>query len=101
MPLSSILPVSRIYIDHLTSVASSIHISRGDSKNLSSIWKKSPTSTAPLSVYLYNFFRHLKNRIRFVLAGLHSAPKEVFELAKLHDVFEIFPDVAAAMKVNS
>jgi hypothetical protein len=31
---------------------------------------------------------------------MHSAPKEVLELANLHDVFEIFPDVAAAMKVN-
>jgi hypothetical protein len=35
------------------------------------------------------------------LASLHGAPKEVFELAKFHNAFEIFPDVAAAMKVNS
>ena len=35
------------------------------------------------------------------MAGLHRAPKEVFELTKLHNVLEIFPDVAAAMKVNS
>ena len=46
------------------------------------------------------FFQTLKEEGRFVLAGLHGAPKEVFELVKLHNVFEIFPDVAAAMKVN-
>ena len=71
-------------------------ILRGDSKNLSPIWRKSSNSTAPLSVHSCNFFRYLKKRV-----DLHGASKEVFELAKLHNVFEIFSDMAAAMKVNS
>ena len=40
----------------------------------------------------------LKDKGRFVLAGLHGAPKEVFELAKLYEVFQIFPDVPSAME---
>ena len=47
------------------------------------------------------FFQILKEEGRFVLTGLHGAPTEVFELTKLHNIFEIFSDVAAAMKVNS
>ena len=47
-------------------------------------------------------FQRLKEEDRlYILAGLYGAPKEVFELAKLHDVFEIIPDVAAYIKANS
>ncbi len=33
----------------------------------------------------------------FMLAGLHGAPREVFEMAKLHNVFSIYPDLTAAL----
>lgn len=34
---------------------------------------------------------------KFLLAGLQGAPKEVFAMAKLHDVFEMHPDIASAI----
>jgi hypothetical protein len=37
----------------------------------------------------------------FMLAGLHGAPMEVFEMAKLHDVFSIYPDLTAALDSQS
>ena len=33
----------------------------------------------------------------FMLAGLHGAPREVFEMAKLHNVFSIYLDLTAAL----
>ena len=53
--------------------------------------------SSTISVFIH-WHQTLHEKGRFVLAGLHGSPKEVFELAKLHDVFEIFPDVTAAMK---
>ena len=47
-----------------------------------------------ISVFIH-CYQMLKDEGRFVLAGIHGAPKEVFELAKLH---EVFPDVPSAMK---
>ena len=35
------------------------------------------------------------------MAGLHGAPNEVFDLAKSHDVFEVFSDVFGVIKTNS
>jgi hypothetical protein len=42
----------------------------------------------------------LKEKGRCVLASFQGPSKEVFGLAKLHDFFEIFPDMATAMKAS-
>ena len=75
------------------------YIERGFKKFILNLEKVTYLDSATISTFI-QFFQTLKEEGRFVLAGLHGAPKEVFELAKLHNVFEIFPDVAAAMKVN-
>ena len=35
---------------------------------------------------------------RLVLVGLNGSPKEVFEMAKLHDVFNVSPELPDALK---
>ena len=76
------------------------YIERGFKKFILNLDKVTYLDSSTISVFIH-CFQTLKDEGRFVLAGLHGAPKEVFELAKLHDVFEIFPDVPAAMKGNS
>ena len=75
------------------------YIERGLKKFILNLEKVTYLDSSTISTFI-QFFQTLKEEGRFVLAGLHCTPKEVFELAKLHNVFEIFPDVAAAMKVN-
>jgi hypothetical protein len=43
-------------------------------------------------------YQILKDEGQFVLAGLQGSPKELFGMAKLHDVFQIFPDVSKLME---
>ena len=101
IPLSSILPVSWISINSPDlSRLIDAYIERGFKKFILNLEKVTYLDSSTISTFI-QFFQTLKEEGRFVLAGLHGAPKEVFELAKLHNVFEIFPDVAAAMKVNS
>jgi anti-sigma B factor antagonist len=76
------------------------YIERGFKKFILNLEKVTYLDSSTISIFIH-CFQILKDEGRFVLAGLHGAPKEVFELAKLHDVFEIFPDVAAAMQTNS
>ncbi|HCG73572.1 MAG TPA: anti-sigma factor antagonist [Nitrospina sp.] len=76
------------------------YIERGFKKFILNLEKVTYLDSSNISTFI-QFIQTLKEEGRFVLTGLHGAPKEVFELAKLHNVFEIFPDVAAAMKVNS
>ena len=76
------------------------YIERDFKKFILNLEKVTYLDSSTISIFIH-CFQILKDEGRFVLAGLHGAPKEVFELAKLHDVFEIFPDVAAAMQTNS
>jgi anti-sigma B factor antagonist len=76
------------------------YIEMGFKKLILNLKKFTYLDNSTISTFI-QILQTLKEEDRFVLAGLHGAPKEVFELVKLHDVFEIFPDVAAAMKVNS
>ncbi|MDC1122443.1 STAS domain-containing protein [Nitrospinaceae bacterium] len=76
------------------------YIERGFKKFILNLEKVTYLDSSTISTFI-QFFQALKEEGRFVLTGLHGAPKEVFELAKFRNVFEIFPDVAAAMKVNS
>ena len=39
------------------------------------------------------YCQRLKDEARFVLEGLQGSSKELFDMAQLHDVFQISPDV--------
>ena len=45
-----------------------------------------------VSVLIY-YCQILKDEGRFVLEGFQGSPKELFDMAQLHDVFQIFSDV--------
>ncbi|GJL79410.1 MAG: hypothetical protein NPINA01_23990 [Nitrospinaceae bacterium] len=53
--------------------------------------------SSTISVFINCFQTLEKAKGAFLLAGLQGAPKETFEMAKLHDVFELYPDVASAL----
>ncbi len=54
--------------------------------------------SSTISVFIHCFQTLEKSQGKFVLAGLQGAPKEIFEMAKLHDVFELYPDITSAIK---
>ena len=76
------------------------YIESGFKKFVINLEKVTYLDSSTISTFLH-FFQTLKEEGRFVLASLHGGPKEVFELAKLHDVFENFPDVVTYIKANS
>jgi anti-anti-sigma factor len=53
--------------------------------------------SSTISVFIHCYQR-FKGDGRFVLAGLQGFLKEVFDMAKLNDFFQIFPDVPRAME---
>jgi anti-sigma B factor antagonist len=69
---------------------------RGFDKFVLNLEKVTYLDSSTISVFIH-CYQTLKDQGRFILAGLRGAPKEVFELAKLHDVFDIFPDVSSAL----
>jgi len=54
--------------------------------------------SSTISVFIHCFQTLEKSQGKFVIAGLQGAPKEIFEMAKLHDVFELYPDITSAIK---
>jgi anti-sigma B factor antagonist len=54
--------------------------------------------SSTISVFINCFQTLEKAEGKFLLVGLKGAPKETFEMAKLHDVFELYPDVTSALK---
>jgi anti-sigma B factor antagonist len=71
---------------------------RGFHKFVVSLENVTYLDSSTISVFI-NCFQTLEEaKGKFLLAGLKGAPKETFEMAKLHDVFELYPDVASALK---
>lgn len=54
--------------------------------------------SSTISVFIHCFQSLEKSQGKFVIAGLQGTPKEIFEMAKLHNVFELYPDIASAIK---
>jgi anti-sigma B factor antagonist len=54
--------------------------------------------SSTISVFIHCFQTLEKSQGKFVIAGLQGVPKEIFEMAKLHDVFELYPDITSAIK---
>lgn len=57
--------------------------------------------SSTISVFIHCFQSLEKSQGKFVIAGLQGVPKEIFEMAKLHDVFELYPDITSAIKSQS
>lgn len=74
------------------------YMARGFRKLVMSLEKVTYLDSSTISVFISNYQKLKKSGGRFLLAGLQGAPKEVFEMAKLHDVFEVYADVPAAIK---
>jgi anti-sigma B factor antagonist len=70
---------------------------RGFNKFILNLEKVTYLDSSTISVFIH-CYQTFKDEGRFVLAGLQGSPKEVFDMAKLHDVFQIFPDVPKAME---
>ena len=70
---------------------------RGFNKFIINLEKVTYLDSSTISVFIH-CYQTLKDEDRFVLAGLQGSPKEVLDMAKLHDVFQIFPDVPKAME---
>jgi anti-sigma B factor antagonist len=54
--------------------------------------------SSTISVFIHCFQTLEKSQGKFLIAGLQGVPKEIFEMAKLHDVFELYPDITSAIK---
>ena len=54
--------------------------------------------SSTISVFIHCFQTLEKSQGKFLIAGLQGMPLEIFEMAKLHDVFELYPDIASAIK---
>lgn len=74
------------------------YAARGFTRLIMNLDKVTYLDSSTISVFISNFQKLKKVGGRFVLAGLQGAPREVFEMAKLHDVFEIFADASSAVK---
>jgi anti-sigma B factor antagonist len=85
-----------VYNSHDINLLIEAYQKRGFEKFILNLEKVTYLDSSTISVFIH-CYQSLKDKGQFALAGLKGAPKEVFELAKLHDVFDIFPDVPSAM----
>lgn len=77
------------------------YIQRGFNEFVVNLEKVTYLDSSTISVFIHCFQKLGKTKGRFLLAGLQGAPKEVFEMAKLHDVFQLYPDVPSALQSHS
>ncbi|PIQ97289.1 MAG: hypothetical protein COV67_05000 [Nitrospinae bacterium CG11_big_fil_rev_8_21_14_0_20_56_8] len=74
------------------------YIARGFRKFVVNLEKVTYLDSSTISVFIHSFRVLEKEGGKWLLAGLTGAPREVFEMAKLHDVFATFPDVDSALE---
>ncbi len=74
------------------------YIHRGFNKFVLNLEQVTYLDSSTISVFIHCYQKLEKTNGKFLLAGLQGAPKEVFDMAKLHDVFELFPDIASALQ---
>ena len=70
---------------------------RGFNKFIINLGKFTYLDSYTVSVLIY-YCQTLKDEGRFVLEGFQGSQKELFDMAQLHDVFQIFPDVPKVME---
>ena len=74
------------------------YISRGLLKFALNLEKVTYLDSSTISIFLYCSQALERENGKFLLAGLTGAPLEVFEMAKLHEVFELYPDISSAIQ---
>ncbi len=77
------------------------YVDRGFFKFIINLEKVSYLDSSTISSFLSSRQKVKKLGGYFLLVHLTGAPKEVFDMAKLHEVFELYPDVASAMNDHS
>ncbi len=74
------------------------YISRGLLKFVLNLEKVTYLDSSTISIFLYCSQALERENGKFLLAGLTGAPLEVFEMAKLHEVFDLYPDISSAIQ---
>jgi anti-sigma B factor antagonist len=74
------------------------YLARGFKKIVMNLDRVTYLDSSTISAFINSMQKLQHAKGRFSLAHLHGAPKEVFEMAKLHEVFDIHADVPAAVK---
>ena len=77
------------------------YVARGFNKLVMNLEKVTYLDSSTISVFISNYQKLKRSGGRFLLAGLQGSPKDVFEMAKLHDVFEVCLDVPSATQILS
>lgn len=73
------------------------YIARGLTHFVVNLEQVTYMDSSTISVFLYSLQKVQKLEGQFALSALAGAPKEVFDMAKLHEVFEVYPDVPSAI----
>ncbi|KMP10714.1 hypothetical protein UR09_05425 [Candidatus Nitromaritima sp. SCGC AAA799-A02] len=73
------------------------YMQRGFKKFVLNLEKVSYLDSSTISVFIHCHRVVEQAEGKFMLAGLKGAPKDVFEMAKLHDVFAMYPDLNSAL----
>jgi anti-sigma B factor antagonist len=74
------------------------YVTRGYLKFAMNLEKVTYLDSSTISVFIRCLQKLGKMGGKLVLVGLNGAPKEVFDMAKLHDVFKISAEMAEALK---
>lgn len=74
------------------------YVARGFNKLVMNLDKVTYLDSSTISVFIGNHQRVKKSGGRFLLANLQGAPRVVFDMAKLHNVFEVFADISSATR---
>lgn len=75
----------------------SAYMQRGYKKFAVNLEKVSYLDSSTISAFIHCHRVVEQASGTFMLAGLQGAPKEVFAMAKLHDVFDLHPDLTSAL----
>ncbi|QPJ60956.1 MAG: STAS domain-containing protein [Candidatus Nitronauta litoralis] len=76
------------------------YIARGLCRFVVNLEKVTYMDSSTISVFLHSLQKVQKLEGRFFLASITGAPKEVFDMAKLHEVFNVYDDVADAIDAH-
>jgi len=77
------------------------YLGRGFDKFIMNLEKVTYLDSSTISAFIHSHQKLHELGGKLILVHLQGAPKEVFEMAKLHQVFELHPDVKAAIQSHS
>ncbi len=77
------------------------YLARGFPRFVINLEQVSYLDSSTISVFLHSLQKVQKSDGRFLLANLRGNPREVFDMAKLHEVFEVYEDVPAALAAQA